>query len=224
MTAARATGLFLLLAALATAISVPTRLLADADQPTLTESLLAIIANRGYYAIGGAARFGSGIALLGAAWFLWRGLADAHRPAVGMAAAFLGVSGLITAVSGACAVGIAAAVPASVAPTAAPVVGDGLPNLQPLADARWITGKVGFTLAGMGLIALGPAQWRTGGWLKASAVAGVSIGVAMLFIWIDAATVMHRISGIVFLIWLIVSGFWLVAGRLKAPEPAAAPA
>ena len=222
MTAARTAGLFLLLTALATAISVPARLLADADQPTLTESLLAIIANRGYYATGGAARFVSGIALLGAAWFVWRAMADYHRPAVGLAAGFLGISGLITAVSGACAVAIAAAAPA--APTATLAVGDGLPNLQPLADARWITGKVGFTLAGLGLIALGPAQWRIGGLLKASAVADVIIGAAMLFIWIDAATVMHRVSGVAFLLWLIVSGLWLVAGRLKTPEPAAAPA
>ena len=86
MTATRTAGLFLLLTALATAISVPTRLLADADQPTLTESLLAIVANRGYYATGGAARFVSGITLLAAAWFLWRAMADYHWTAVGLAA------------------------------------------------------------------------------------------------------------------------------------------
>ena len=222
ISSARTAGLFLLLTALATAISVPTRLLADADQPTLTESLLAIIANRGYYATGGAARFVSGIALLAAAWFLWRAMADYHRPAEGLAAGFLGLSGVITAVSGACAVAIAAAVPAPAGPTATLVVGAGLPNLQPLADARWITGTVGFTLAGLGLIVLGPAQWRIGGLLKASAVADVIIGVAMLFIWIDAATVMHRVSGVAFLLWLIVSGVWLVAGLLKTPEPVAA--
>ena len=223
MTAARTAGVFLLLTALATAISVPTRLLADADQPTLAESLLAIIANRGYYATGGAARLVSGLALLAAAWFVWRAMADRHRTAVGLAAGFLGLSGLITAVSGACAVAIAAAVPAPAGPTATLVVGDGLSNLQPLADARWITGKLGFTLAGLGLIALGPAQWRIGGLLKVSAIADVIIGVAMLFIWVDAATVMHRISGVAFLVWLIVSGVWLVAGLLKTPEPVAAP-
>lgn len=214
---ARFAGLFLLLAALATAVSVPTRLLADADQPTLTESLLAIIANRGYYATGGAARLVSGVALLAAAWFLWRTLADYHRPAVGLTAGFLGASGLVTAVSGACAVAIAASVPAPAGPVATLAAGEGWPNLQPLADARWITGKAGFTLAGLGLIALGPAQWRIGGLLKVSAVADVIIGVAMLFIWVDAATVMHRISGVAFLLWLIVSGVWLVAGLLKPP-------
>ena len=214
---ARAAGLFLLLAALATAVSVPARLLADADQPTLTESLLAIIANRGYYFTGGLARLVSGLALLAAAWFLWRAMAGYHRPAVGSAAILLGVSGLVTAVSGACAVAIAAAVPAPAGPTAILMASDGLPNLQPLADARAITGKAGFTLAGLGLIALGPAQWRVGGLLKVFAVADMIIGVAMLFIWVDAATVMHRVSGVAFLAWLIVSGLWLVAGLLKPP-------
>ena len=80
---------------------------------------------------------------------------------------------------------------------------------------RWIAGKVGFTLAGLGLIALGPVQWRIGGLLKVSAVADVIIGVAMLFIWVDAATVMHRISGIAFLAWLIVSGVWLTLGLMQ---------
>ena len=177
--------------------------------------MLAIIANRGYYFTGGLARLVSGLALLAAAWFLWRAMAGYHRPAVGSAAVFLGVSGLVTAVSGACAVAIAAVVPAPAGPTAS----DGLPNLQPLADARAITGKAGFTLAGLGLIALGPAQWRVGGLLKVFAVADVIIGVAMLFIWVDAATVMHRVSGIAFLAWLIVSGLWLVAGLLKPPAP-----
>ena len=212
MTVARTAGALLLLTALATAVSVQTRLLADADQPTLTESLLAIIANRGYYAAGGVARLASGLALLGAAWFLWRAMADCHRMAVGWGAGFLGMSGLITSVSGACALAIAAL-----------ATGTDGSSLQPLADARWITGKAGFTLAGLGLIALGPAQWRIGGLLKISAVADVFIGVAMLFIWIDAATMMHRVSGIAFLLWLIISGVWLVAGRLKQRDSAAMP-
>ena len=219
MTAARAAGLFLLLTALATAVSVSARLLADADQPTLPESFLAIIMNKPAYAAGGVARLASGLTLLGAAWFLWGTMAGYHRPSVGLATVFLAASGAVTAVSGACAVALAAALP-SPAPDAQLTL---LPNwIEPVYAARWITGKVGFTLAGLGLIALGPAQWRIGGALKASAVADVIIGAAMLLIWVDAATVMHRISGIAFLLWLIVSGLWLVAGLLKSPTTAAA--
>ena len=216
MTAARTAGLLLLLTAVATAISVPARLLADADQPTLAESLWAIAINNTPYMIGGVARSVSGLALLGAAWFLWRFLHNRHPIAICISAIALALSGLITAISGLCAVVLAASVP-DVGPVAVLIREGWEESLRPWYDARWITGKLGFTLAGLGLIALSPAQWRIGGLLKISAVADVIIGIAMLFIWIDAATVVHRVSGIAFLLWLIVSGVWLAAGWPKSP-------
>ncbi len=217
MTAARTAGLFLLLAALATAISVPARLLADADQPTLAESMTAIMLNNGAYTVGGAARLASGLALVGVAWFAWRSLRGYHPLAVDVTSVALALSGIITAVSGLSAVVIAVSVP-DVDPTATLIRAGWEESLRPWADVRWIAGKAGFTLAGLGLIALAPVQRRIGGLLKISAVAGVVIGIAMLFIWVDAATLMHRISGVAFLLWLIVGGVWLVAGWLKSPE------
>ena len=214
MTAARAAGLLLLLTALATAISVPARLLADADQPTLSDSLWAIAINNAPYMIGGVARLVSGLALLGAAWFLWRSLRGYHPAAVCISAVVLAASGLITAISGLCAVVLAASVP-DVGPVGILIREGWEEPLRPWADARWITGTLGFSLAGVGLIALGGALWRIGGRLKIAAVAGLIIGAAMLFIWIDAATVVHRISGIAFLLCLIIGGIWLVAGRLR---------
>ena len=222
MTAARAAGLLLLLTALATAISVPARLLADADQPTLSESLWAIAINNAPYLIGGVARLVSGLALLGAAWFLWRFLRGYHPAAVSISAVVLAASGLITAISGLCAVVLAASVP-DVGPVAVLIRDGWEESLRPWANARWITGTLGFTLAGVSLIALAPALWRIGGRLKIAAVVDVIIGVAMLFIWVDAATVVHRISGVAFLLWLIVGGIWLVAGRLKTPPPSPQP-
>lgn len=209
MTAARSAGLLLLLTAVATAASVAARLSADADQPTLAESLTAIATNRVPYSIGGAARLVSGLALLAAAIYLHRTLAFQQLRAAGLVGMLLGLSGAITAVSGVCALLLAGMAP------------DAGPTTAAVADARWITGKVGFTLAGLGLIALGPAQWRSGGRLKITAVAGVAIGVAMLFIWIDAATAMHRISGIAFLLWLIGGGVGLAAGFRKGLASAA---
>ena len=106
-------------------------------------------------------------------------------------------------------------------PCGAPIAFDDVPIAgvgRPWTPARWIIGKIGFTLAGLGLIALGPVQWRIGGLLKISSIVGVIIGVAMLLIWVDAATAMHRISGVAFLAWLIVTGLWLVAGLLKPPS------
>ncbi len=217
MTAARAAGLLLLLTALATAISVPARLMADADQPTLSESLWAIASNNTPYLIGGVARLVSGLALLGAAWFLWRSLRGHHPAAVGISAVVLVASGLITAISGLCAVVLAASVP-DVGPVAVLIREGWEESLRPWANARRFTGTLGFTLAGVGLIALGTVLWRIGGRLKIAAVADLIIGVAMLFIWIDAATAVHRISGIAFLLWLIIGGIWLVVGWLKPPQ------
>ena len=69
---------------------------------------------------------------------------------------------------------------------------------------------------GLALVALAPVQWRMGSLLRYLAIVGAVLGVAMLFIWLDAATVVHRITGIAFLIWLIVVGLCLVIPRLRA--------
>ena len=62
--AARMAGGLLILTALATLIAVIGRVAADADQPTLAESLTAISLNSELYGLGGAARFLSGITLI----------------------------------------------------------------------------------------------------------------------------------------------------------------
>ena len=209
----RLAGLFLLLTAVATAIMVPTRLMADADQPTLLATLQAIDDNTLPYTYSAAARIFSGMFLLVAAAML-RGAILPYQPvAARLAMTALSVSGWVTIASGVCAIVLTVLGPSAIAFDGAHLI----EWAAKLDMAREITGKVGFTLAGLGIISLGPVQWRAGGLLKASAVADVIIGVAMLFIWVDAATVMHRISGIAFLAWLVVSGMWLVAGLLKPP-------
>ena len=225
MSPARAAGLLLLLTAIATAVSVLTRLNSSEEPLAGSPIQVPIILDTGQYAVAGAARVLSGLALLAAAMFLWRSLPDQTRTA-DIAARLLEASGVATAASGACMLALAIMVPEGgpinalthVTPTAWGII-DWIGSVD---LCRWIAGKVGFTLAGLGLIALGPVQWRMGGLLKISAVADVIIGVAMLFIWVDAATVMHRVSGIVFLLWLIISGVWLVAGLLKPPQSATA--
>jgi hypothetical protein len=216
MPSPRIAGLLLLLTALATAIMVPTRLMADADQPTLQATLEAISDNNPAYIYSAIARIAAGLLLVAAAVFLKGVVAPYHPTAARLTVIALAVSGVITVASGAMAMTLAAIGPAAIAAQDA----EALRRAEVVDAARWITGKAGFTLAGLGLIALGPAQWRIGGLLKVSAVAHVIIGVVMLFIWIDAATVMHRISGMAFLLWLIVTGVWLAAGLLKRPEPA----
>ena len=84
--AARRAGLFLLLTAAATVVMVYARVSADADQPTLLESLRAIAASKAMYSLSGAARFISGVTLIAGAWFLLRtqghsrGIWDSHCP------------------------------------------------------------------------------------------------------------------------------------------------
>ncbi|MCY4560485.1 MAG: hypothetical protein OXF79_29800 [Chloroflexi bacterium] len=211
----RLAGVFLLLTALATAIMVPTRIMADADQPTLRLSLEAIDENTLAYIYSAVARIASGIFLVVAAGLLRSVTTPWFSAPAKLATTALSLSGVITVVSGVCAL-----ILTNIGPSAIAFDDAGLFELASRLDtARWITGKLGFSLAGLGLIALAPVQWRVGGLLKGAAVADLVIGVVMLFIWVDAATAMHRVSGIAFLAWLVVSGIWLVAGRLKPPAP-----
>ena len=207
----RTAGFFLLLTALATAISVPTRLAADADLPNLDESLAAIGAAKMAYGTGGAARMVGGLALVAAAVPLWRLIRDYNTRAGAATALFFIASGLASMVSGAAAVALAVTAPTDLAPPEMVV----LPEEELAFAIRSTAGAVGFTLAGLALIALGPLRWQMGGVLRTTAVVDIVLGVAMLFIWLDAATVVHRITGIVFLIWLIVFGLWLVFPKLR---------
>ena len=240
----RAAGVLLLITALATAISVVFRLIANADVlvseeavqsigPYLAndfakaQSLDAIGSAKITYATGGVARLVAGLTLLASGLLLWRVMSGHHPLAMGAAAVLLAASGIASAVSGGCAVALAA-----LAPSPEPLPASGLlpilASLQlpwdlvgrvedALFTARWAAGALGFTLAGLGLVALAPVQWRVGGVLRVSALVGVVLGLAMLSIWIDAATVMHRITGVGFLIWLIAAGLWLAAGQVKPP-------
>ena len=232
-----------MLTALATAISVVARLSANTDDTPLTdalaqsqnldagaiarleasEKLAAIGAAKSAYATGGVARLAAGLLLLAAAFPLWR-LARACQPAAGGAAAsLLAVSGAATAVSGAIAIALAALAPETQpADMLRPIDGLASPAEETLLTLRWAAGALGFALAGLGLAALALAQWRAGSLLRGAAIIAAVLGVAMLFIWIDAATVVHRITGIGFLVWLIAAGLWLAAGRVR-PGPQETP-
>ena len=227
MSPARTAGLLLLLTALATGVSVVTRLAGSQEPPPDSTLYVPVILDTMLYFVSGAARVFSGLALLALAVLCWRRAMEAGGVAVmRVSAALLGMSGVVTAASGACMLALAAAVPETAAGSSlASLAGTGaVPGwVEPLNEARSITGKAGFTLAGLGLVALAPAQWRIGGrLLQTGAVASAAIGIAMLFIWVDAATVMHRISGIAFLLWLIVYGggfaVGLTVGRMPPPK------
>ena len=235
----RTAGVFLLLTAIATAISVPARLMVGADdtpftdalaqsqtlesavvaQLAMAEKLAAIGSAKSAYAIGGAARLVGGLTLLVAGLALWRSMSSVHPVAMAAAAALLVASGIASAISGASAVALSVLASESqrtvVLTPGATLVGS---SEETLFTLRWVTGSLGFTLAGLALVALSLVQWRMGGILRVTGVVVGVLGVAMLFIWLDAATVVHRISRIAFLVLLIVTGLPLATGWLR-PEP-----
>ena len=195
-------GLFLLITAIATLVAVVTRVSANADQPTLAESLVAISENKALYASGGGARFVSGVTLIVAAWFLSKTGTGENQPSARIASLIFALSGLFTAISGASAIALA---------NAAPTPPDTLPETT--AYVRWLTGKIGFTLAGLALLAETRRQWNLGPPFKYLALASGVIGILMQLIWWDAATTVHRITGIGFLFWLIIVGILLLRGH-----------
>lgn len=208
---ARQAGMFLILTAIVTVLMVIARVMADADQPTLAESLAAISESRWYYGISGAMRFISGITLAVAAWFLLRTWIIRERWATPIVPGLFGVSAAFTAVSGVCAIGLVVSTLAASSPAA------GTPDAitEGIAFARWLTGKVGFSLGGLALLVAARYQWKVGGALRYIAPLSVIIGLAMQLIWVDALTIIHRVSGVAFVVWLLAIGFMLMTGRVE---------
>ena len=210
--AASRAGLLLLLTAAANAIMVYARLAADADQSTLLESMRVIAANKTMYSLGGTARLISGITLIAGAWFLLRTWVVRERFGTPVVPYLFLASGAFTAVSGVCALARFAAAPAASEAAALSSIGS---STETVAYLRWFTGKLGFAAAGMALMVAAQRQWKAGGAIRRVAPASAVIGIAMQLIWVDAATIVHRISGAAFFVWLIVIGAMLVSGRVE---------
>ena len=210
--AARTAGLLLLATAIATVIAVVGRVAADADQDTFEHSMTYIAVNSGLYGLGGAARAVSGITLVAGAWFLLRTWIIRERLGTPLVPALFVVSGLFTLVSGACAVVLALFAP-DVSDTA--ILTTPNQSLEPVAYVRWLTGKIGFAAGGLALIVAARYQWMGGGTLRYIAPVSAIIGLAMQFIWIDSATIMHPIIGVAFFLWFLTIGFMLASGRVE---------
>ena len=202
-------GVFLIFTAILTLAAVVTRVSASADQPTLAETLSAIADNRVLYGAGGAARLVSGVTLLLAGWFLVHTWVIRQGFGHPLAPTLLALSGVVTAISGGCALAL------SISAQSDAGVGSIGATTEVVATARSLTGKIGFTLAGLALVVAARQQWTAGTPLNRIAPLSGIIGAAMLFIWWDSATIMHRISGVAFLLWLVLIGIMLVTGRVE---------
>ena len=201
--AARFAGALLMLTAVLTAISAFGRLAADADQATLTESLQAISLNSGLYGLGGAARLLSGITLIAAAGFLLRTWSIRNRLGSPIAPSLFRVSGVFTAISGLVALVLAMSAPEPSLIASHPELSG---YLEYSMIVRWLTGKIGFAVAGLALMAASRSQWRVGGVLQFIAPISAILGICMQFVWIDSATMVHPIIGSAFFIWLLTVG------------------
>ncbi len=210
--AARNAGRLLLVTAIVTVVAVVGRVAADADQDTFEHSMTYIAVNSGLYGLGGAARAVSGVTLVAASWFLLRTWIIRERLGSPIVPALFVVSGLFTLLSGVCAVALALFAP-DVSETS--ILAKPEQWLEPVAYVRWLTGKIGFALAGLALIVAARYQWKVGGALRYIAPVSLMIGLAMQFIWIDSATVMHPIIGTAFFLWLMAIGFMLASGRVE---------
>ncbi len=210
--AARAAGLFLLITALATVVMVAGRVAADADQPTLAESLTAVAESRVVYGMSGVARLISGVTLVVGAWYLLNTWIIKERFGSPVVPILLAVSGLFTLVSGACAAWLAVSVPG--VPGAIDAFA-GTSSTELVSDVRWLTGKIGFAIAGLGLLAAARYQWKAGRTLRKIAPVSAIIGILMQFIWVDSATFMHPINGTAFVLWLVAIGAMLYTGRVE---------
>ena len=212
--AARTAGWLLLVTAAATVLAVIGRVGATELAP-LHQSLAAIAANAGLYGFGGVARLVSGCTLYIAAWYLlrtWimgRGLGSRPVPVL------LVLSGGVTALSGASAVALAATAPELDLTSEIDYV---TPPTIVLLHMTWITGKAGFSLAGLALIAAAHRQWRAGGFLRPIAPVSAAIGAGMQLIWFGAAVAAHYITGPAFVVWLAGIGVLLVTGRVEQRE------
>ena len=212
---ARLAGACLLITAAATVVMVFTRVAADADQDTLLESLLAVDENRALYAISGAARLVSGATLFAAAWLLLRTWIIRDRWASPSVPYLFALSAVCTVLSGACAVAIAVYPAPEINIANGVASGEIAEPVELLSGLRWITGKIGFATAGLAVIVAARYQWQVGGTLRWIAPNSLVIGVAMQFIWLDAATIVHPIIGTAFFLWLLAVGIMLSTGKVE---------
>ena len=212
---ARMAGIMLLAMAVLTVIMVYARVSADADQATMVESLQAMADNSAMFGLSGLMRFLSGLTFTAAGLLLLRTWIIRERWATPLVPYLFVFSGILTAVSGALAVFIVTGPSLETVLATGPSMSSEYTGLGAIYHLRWITGKIGFTAAGLALIVAARYQWQVGGILRRVAPGSAILGVAMQFIWVDSATILHPIIGTVFFIWLLVIGTMLSTGRVE---------
>ena len=197
-------GSLFILSAFAAAAMVWTRLQADIDQPTFEETLAAIDQNTLWYTWHGMARTFFGALLIAAAGFIKPAMLLARGWKLRLSSVLLSLGGIAMIISGVLVIFIAG------------VHWVDTYNLESFDHYREITGSVGNTLIGLAIVLLSFVQWRLGGFMKPVALLAPFVGIGMILVWVDAATIFHRVSGTGFLVWLLATALVLIAGAFDS--------
>ena len=212
---ARRAGVLLLATAALTLIMVIARVSADADQDTLLQSLQAIAVSKGMFGLSGLARLLSGVTFVAAGLLLLRTWIIREGWATSLVPYLFVLSGAFTAVSGVCALFIMISPALETVSSGGPYASSEYTALGAGFNLRWITGKIGFAVAGFTLLVAARYQWSVGGMLRKVAPGSAILGIAMQFIWLDSATILHPIVGTAFFLWLLLIGTMLATGRVE---------
>ena len=201
-----AAGFLLILAAITAVAMVWIRLQADIDQPTFEETLAAIDQNTLWYTWHGLARTFFGASLIIVAVFIKPAMFLARGWQLRLSSIVLNLGGIAMIVSGVLVIFIST------------VYWTDAYDVESFDHYREIAGSIGNTLIGLAIILLTVVQWRLGGFMKSVALLAPFVGIGMILVWIDAATILHRISGTGFLIWLLATAIVLMSGVFGSPQ------
>lgn len=91
-------------------------------------------------------------------------------------------------------------------------------NYPAIEPWRALAGKVSFTFAGLGLLALAGLIARHGTPCRWLGLWGLPVGILMFFIWYDNAALLHRLSGGLYLLWLTALAGWLLFRGTANPD------
>ena len=190
-------------------MQVATRTASNDSQIVFSDSLQMIAQNQALYLTSMYASVISNALLVGLAAGLYSTF-RIYQPDLARAGAFLLLATAVVSMVAA----VAGLALASLAQEFAGVTGNQENSLASSAQAvevfRSYAGRTGFTFSALSLLAFGGLiSWQGPipkwlGWL------GILIGVMMLLIWSDSATLLHRIGGTGYLVWLAITGGWLV--------------
>ena len=191
------------------AVQVATRTASNDSQIVFSDSLQMIAQNQALYLTSMYASVISNALLAGLAAGLYSTF-RIYQPDLARAGAFLLLATAVVSMVAA----VAGLALASLAQEFVGVTGNQENSLASSAQAvevfRAYAGRTGFTFSALSLLAFGgPISWQGPipkwlGWL------GILVGVMMLLIWSESATLLHRIGGTGYLVWLAITGGWLV--------------